>query len=305
MKSIAIFTLLVTAIPCLAHAEMSGDVTLSYGQTKIDGLDDAIGTTFVGFSTQATLGSNVVAGVDLSFVRASTEIEGVDIDADLTGFGLDVAYRFDNGMSLGGYLQKNQLSASVEDFDLFGNVSATSIGLLGGYSMEGLDASAFVGQTTTDPDLEDTDIRDVGVAVRYKPSESVVIGGNFLSSTVESGGDELTLSAVGLAGGVSLSETWSLFAGLNQATLDGFEADMTSVGFGVGYQMPYFGATMFAEVSRSTLSDDIDSVDLDTLRVGMSFPIGGKPTTVPKGTVAGGVLTDSYSSAAQAVRMTF
>lgn len=127
---------------------------------------------------------------------------------------------------------------------------------------------------------------------------------SFLTSPPDSGRECLTLSTIGLADGVSPSGTWSLFAGANRAPLDGFAGDMTSVGAGVGSRMPYFGATAFAKLSRASFADDVDLLDPDTLRVGMTFLIGGTSTTGPKGTVAGGVATDSYRSAAQAVRMT-
>lgn len=304
-KNTMIATLFMTVAPTLVHAQMTGDVTLSFGMSDADGLEDSIGTTFIGFSADTTLGSNVLAGLDLSFVRASTNIEGTDIDADLTGFGVDLAYQLTNGLSFGVYGQRTELDASVDGFDLFGDVSATSIGLFVGYSAHALDVSAFAGKTTTDPELEDTDINDFGVAVRYQPSDASVIGGNFVSSTAESGGEDLTLSSVGLAGGMRLSEQWSVFAGLNVTDLEDTAIDVTNFGIGLGYIMPYAGATLFAEISRATLSDGIDDLDLDSLQLGVSIPLGGKVTSVPKGTVAGGVLTNSYSAAADGIRLSF
>jgi hypothetical protein len=305
IKYSAIAALLMSVAPTLVQAKTAGEVTLSFGLTDSNGLDDDIGATFLGFSVDTELGSNVLAGLDLNLVAASTSSAGTDIDADITGFGVDLAYRLNSGLSFGAFLQRNELDASVDGFDLFGDVSATSAGLLVGYSVDALDISAFAGTTTTEPELVDTDISDFGFALRYQPNDTSVIGGNFLSTNVESGGVDSTLSLFGLAGGVRLSEQWSVFAGLNVADLEDTALDVTNLGVGVGYTMPYARATIFAEVSRATLSDGMDDIDLDTLRVGMSFPFGSKGTSVPRGTVAGGVLTDSYSAAVSGVRLSF
>lgn len=305
IKYTAIATLLMTVAPTFAHAQMTGDVTLSFGVADADGLDSSIGTTFLGFSSDIELGSNVIAGLDLGFTRASTDVEGTDIDLDLTGFGVDLAYRLNSGLSFGAYVQRNELDVSVEGASVFGDLSATSTGLFVGYSTGGVDVSAFAGRTTTDPELEDVDITDLGFAIRYRPSEASIIGGNFVSSTADSGGEDLTLSSIGLAGGVRLSQQWSLFAGLNVVDLDDFALDGTNIGVGIGYTMEYAGATLFAEISRASVSDDVDDLDIDNLQLGVSFPLGGRVTSVPKGTVAGGVLTNSYSAAADGIRLAY
>lgn len=305
-KYTAIATLLMTVAPTLGYAQMSGDVTLSYGVADSSDLEDSIGATYLGFSTDATLGSNVLAGLDLSFLRASTSVAGADVDLDLVGFGVDLAYKLNSGLSFGAYVQRNELDVSVDALGLFGDIAATSTGLFVGYSTDAVDVSAFAGQTKTDPEFVDTDITDFGVAVRYQPSDASVVGGNFISTRAESGGVDDTLSSVGLAGGVQLSDQWSLFAGLNVVDVDDTSLDLTNFGVGIGYTMQYAGATMFAEIARATLSDGAVDADLDRVQLGVSFPFGAKRgTSIPKSTVAGGVLTNSYSAASEGVRLSF
>lgn len=296
--------LLASALPSIAMAQMTGDVTLGFGRTDVQDLDTDIGTAYLAFSSELALGSNVTAGIDLGFLRASAS--DFDVDADLRNFALDVAYAFGNGFSAGAYAQKTDLSASVNGFDLFGDLSATSLGLSGGYSAEGVDVAVFAGKTTTDPSLPDGfDIRDYGISARMAPTEQVVIGASFIRSTLETPGDDLSLNSMGVAGGIGLSETWSLFAGVNRAELDDFRFDVTDVGIGIGYAMPYFPGTIFAEVSRATLSDGSADADLDTVQVGVTFPLGGGKTSIPDGTVAGSILSQNYSSAVQGVRSSF
>lgn len=297
--------LLATALPTIASAEMSGEITLGFGRSDVQDLNTDITSTTLGFSSDLSLGSNVTAGIDLNFVRASAS--DFDVDADLRGLGLDLAYGFGNGFSAGVYAQRSELSVNVDDFDLFGDLSTTSLGVTGGYAGNGVVVTAFYGTTDTDPSLpEGWDIRDMGLSARFQPTDQVKLGASLVRSTLDTPGADLTLSSLGLAAGVSLSDRWSLFAGVNRAKLDDFGADVTDVGAGVGYTMPSFPGMLFAELSRATLGvDGLGDADLDTVQVGISFPLGGSATRIPNGTVAGGVLGQNYSSATQAVRNSF
>lgn len=304
-KARLLAALVASTLPSIAAAELSGDITLGFGRTDVQDLETDVNTTYLGFSSDLSLGSNVTAGIDLNFLRASAS--DFDVDADLQGFGLDLAYGFGNGLSAGIYGQRASLSASADGFDLFGDLSTTSLGVMGGYSGQGVDVTAFAGQTSTDPSLPDGwDINDLGLAARFQPTEQVKLGASFIRSTLDTPDGDLTLSSLGIAAGMSLSERWSLFVGANRAELDDFGADITDVGLGLGYTMPSFPGMLFAEVSRATLGvDGLGDVDLDSLQVGISFPLGGSATRIPNGTVAGGVLGQNYSSAAQAVRNSF
>lgn len=294
----------LSLFPFAVQAEMAGDVTLAFGQSDIQNIDEDLTTSYLGLSLSGDLGSNVTAGVNFGLNRAS--VDDIDADIDLQSLGANAAYRFASGLSLGAYLQRDAIDATVLGIDVLGDLSATSFGLSAGYGTDMVEMSGFLGRTTTDPDLpDDADITDFGLSARFQPTEAGVVGATLIRSQLESAAGDATLSSYGLAGGVTLSETWSLFAGASRADLDVFDLDATTVGIGAGYKMPYFPGQLFAEVSRTTLSDDVGDVDVDSVQLGISFPFGKSGAQIPNGTVAGSILTDSYSSAAQALRLSF
>ena len=102
-----------------------------------------------------------------------------------------------------------------------------------------------------------------------------------------------------------MSGNWTVFAGAGRYNLDAFDLDATTVGIGAGYKTPYFPGQVFAEISRTNLSDGADDLDVDSFQLGISFPFGKTGAQIPNGTVAGTILTDNYSSAGQGLRLSF
>lgn len=294
----------LSLLPFAAQAQMAGDVTLSFGRSDIQNLDEDVGTSYLGLSLSGDLGSNVTAGINFGLNRAA--IDGFDADVEVQSLGANAAYRVGSGFSLGAYVQRDAVEASLLGIDLLGDLSATSLGLYAGYATGTVDVSGFLGRTTTDPDLPDgADITDFGLTARFQPTEASVVGAMLIRSELDSPAGDGSLTGLGLAGGVTLSETWSLFGGASRYDLDALGFDATTVGIGAGYKMPYFPGQLFAEVSRTNLSDGTDDLDVDSIQFGISFPFGKGGAQIPNGTVAGGILTDNFSTAAQALRLSF
>ena len=182
-------------------------------------------------------------------------------------------------------MQRESIDAPL--LDGFGDFSATSLGLYAGYDAGAMAMTGFIGQTTTDPDLpDDADITDFGLSARFQPTEAAVVGGMLIRSELDSGAGDTSLSGFGVAGGVAVSGNWTVFAGAGRYNLDAFDLDATTVGIGAGYKTPYFPGQVFAEISRTNLSDGADDLDVDSFQLGISFPFGKTGAQIPNGTVA-------------------
>ena len=170
---------ILTLLPVVAQAQMTGDVTLSFGQSDIQNIDEDLTTSYLGLSMSGDLGSNVSAGFSFGLNRSS--VDGFDADVDLQTFGADIGYRFGPGLTAGAYVQRESIDAPL--LDGFGDFSATSLGLYAGYDAGAMAMTGFIGQTTTDPDLpDDADITDFGLSARFQPTEAAVVGGMLIRS---------------------------------------------------------------------------------------------------------------------------
>lgn len=73
------------------------------------------------------------------------------------------------------------------------------------------------------------------------------------------------------------SNGWSGFAGVNWFDVDNVNLDATTFGVGVGYdlkQVSQVPALVSLELARSDVSLGGTSADVDTIRLGVTFPLG-------------------------------
>lgn len=133
------------------------------------------------------------------------------------------------------------------------------------------------------------DIRNLGITAKYAVQPNFNLGGAFLRSTIDSLGDDVDIDMVGIAATYDISEQFSLFGGISQTSLDTADLEATTIGLGLGYdlaQLTGVSSTVSLEFARTDLSLGGDSLDLDTVRFGLTFPLGGKGTEAPLNSVA-------------------
>ncbi|SEM70074.1 hypothetical protein SAMN05216227_1001136 [Pseudorhodobacter antarcticus] len=300
MKFNLILPLGVAALlPCALFAQtFDGSVTVGYGLSDISGLG-TLHTPSIDGRFGYDLGNGLKFGADISGVRGSKN--GLTGNVSALSAGVFAAYGFGNGVSLGAYGE----TASVDATGLTSDVSVHSYGLLGGYDVDQVKVTGFLGKSNTSPNLAaGTDITDLGIAGRFQVSDQVTLGGSFARSTVSNGGASLGLNALGLAGSFRANESWTVFGGLTDASISNV-AGITTFGLGASYDMSGSlrqGSAVSLEFARSNVGG---VGNINTLRIGLSVPLGATSNAVPLNSVAETAMNPRRNTVATGVLSTF
>ena len=294
-RALAVYLLTISA-PTLAVAQdlsYSGALTLGVGFHSVSDIDQDLRTTSLDGRLDFDFGNGFSFGVDAGYL--DLDIDEVPVDFNAQFIGLDVAYRFANGMSLGAYTEQLTASADLLPID----ISLKSSGITAGYDASGLQLGAFIGQSDTSPELPGTDLQDLGLTAKYAPMEGLKLGAAFLRTTVDTAGPEVDLDFLGLAATYVINDSFTVFGGVSKTSLDLLDADATTMGLGAGYLLPMGGvtSTLSLELARTDLSaGGIGGGDLDTVRLGLTLPLGGKGSEAPLNSVADSVFNPRHSA---------
>lgn len=286
------------SLPTLATAQdmgVSGAVTLGFGTHDVSDIDQDLQTTSLDGRIDIDFGNGFAMGVDGGYLDLS--IDDVPVDFEAKFIGVDGRYAFANGFSMGAYYEDLTASADILPIDL----SLDSWGVTAGYEIDDVDLGLFIGQSSTSPSLSpDIDFRDLGLTASYSGVENLALGAAFLRTTIKNPGDDVDVDFLGLAATYALNDQFSIFAGLSQSDLEILDADATTFGLGAGYNLPAMGgvnSTVSLELARTSLSaGGSDAGDLDTVRLGLTFPLGGNGGAAPLNSVADSILNPRHSA---------
>lgn len=288
-----IATLLLSAsLPGLAAAqEISGGITLGFGQHDFSASTQDLDTTGIDGRVKLNFDNGVTMGVSAGYIDVG--IDGIPITLDANFIGLDLGYRFSNGFTVGTFFEQLTAGANILPIDL----SLETIGLSAGYSMGQLEVEAFFGQTSTSPDLAligGGDVDNIGLTAQYAVAPNFDIAAALLRATINvPGSTDVDIDTVGLAAVYDINAQFSVFGGYNAMSVDVADLDLTTMGLGVGYNLPEMGgvsSTLSLELARTEVSlFGGPSENLDTIRLGLTIPLGGKGTETPLNSVADSV----------------
>ena len=292
------------AMPLSAIAqEFQGAVTLGYGMSDVSDISEDIDTLTFDSRLGYDFGNGIRVGADFDSVRG--KMDGISQDVTGSVLGVYGAYAFANGATLGVYAEEANLDIDGVTIDL----SATSFGLMGGYETATSQFGGFVGKTTTDPDLPaGVDIRDFGLSFRHAASDQFTIGGSFVRSEISGPGGDVDLDFIGVAGAYEINPSWTVFGAISKASLDLVDADLTTFGLGVTYDLSsvfHFGSSVSLELARSDASLGGLDGDLDTVRLGFNIPLGAREFNVPMNSVADSVMNPRHSAVSSFVLSAF
>ncbi|PCD76916.1 porin [Pseudothioclava arenosa] len=286
--------------------DITGGATLGYGFSDISDLDLDVDTLTFDGRIKVDVGNGISFGARLDAARI--DIDGAPDTIGASVIGADVAYAFGNGFSFGVYAEQGKITTDMLPLD----ITLTSYGVSGGYAFAKGDVSAFVGVSDTSPDLPgNVDIHDFGIAGKYAPMQNLVLAGAFTRTTVSIPGDDMDLDFLGVAAAYDMTPNWTVFAGYANSSIDfgGLDADLDSYGIGVSYDTSaLIKVNSFAslELARTDLSvDGMGDGDMDTVRIGLTFPIGGMGTKVPMNSVADAIMNPAHSAVSQTVLAAF
>ena len=276
--------ILSTALPSIASAQdvtYSGGVTIGWGDQDMSRASDINGRL------DFDLGNGLSFGADVGYVKLGFDNTPVGIKADF--IGVRGAYKLQNGLSFGTFAEKLTTGMSLVPVDL----SLTTYGLTVGYESEGLEIGTFIGQTGASPDiLFGTNAKNYGLTVKYTAVPKLDVGATFVRAKI----DNASIDFAGVAAAYDFNDTFTLFGGISNGSVDMLDLNVTTFGLGVGYKLPEFAgvnSTVSIELARTKLRN---AGDLDTIRLGLSIPLGTKASKVPHNSVADAILNPRHGA---------
>lgn len=293
MKRALALSLLTISAPTLALAqEMSGAVTLGFGNHTISDIDQDLSTSSLDGRMNLVFANGMTFGVNAGYLNLG--IDGAPIDIDATFVGLDVGYKMASGVSFGVYTEQLTLDAGI-GIDL----SLKSIGAKAGYQTGNLDFGAFLGRTSVSPDITGLEADTFGLSAKYAAMDNLTLGGSFQRASLSAGGsEEIDVDLIGLAGAYDINDQFSAFGGISRTSIDQVDADITTMGLGLGYKLDLGGvaSTVSMELARTDLSALGGGTDLDTVRLGITLPLGGAGTEAPLNSVADSIFNPRHGA---------
>lgn len=293
MKSALALCLCTISAPTLAVAqEMSGAVTLGFGDHEVADIDQGLSTASLDGRMNLAFANGMTFGVNAGYLDLG--IDGAPIDINGTFVGLDVGYKMASGLSFGAYAEQLTADAGI-GIDL----TLKSIGAKAGYQTGDLDFGAFLGRTSVSPDITGLEADTIGFSARYTAMDNLTLGGSFQRASLSAGGsEEIDIDLIGIAGAYDINAQFSLFGGVSRTTIDEADLDITTTGLGVGYNLDLGGVSSMVslELARTDLSAFGGGTDLDTVRLGFTLPLGGSGAAAPLNSVADSIFNPRHGA---------
>ena len=297
MKSGILVVLALSAIPfapvMLEAQTITGGLTLSLTRQDSEGTD--VDSRGLDGRMETDFGNGFTFGLEVGASRMSQDGVAMDIDAEF--IALDGGYRFSNGVRAGLFADRLTFSFGAPI-----DVTLKTNGLTLGYEGSGFDAEAFVAHTSLSIPLP-FDIDNYGITARYSGMAGLELGAALLRAELSAGGPSQDIDFKGIAATYVMNDSTMLFGGVTKTDLFG-TADIDTAGIGIGYDlgvMTGFSATVSLEAART----DLTTSDIDTLRLGLTLPLGKKGPMLPMNSVADSVLNARHGALNAALTSAF
>ncbi|WP_324752950.1 hypothetical protein [Roseovarius sp. Pro17] len=274
--------------------DFTGAATLGYAYSSVSGFRPNVnGFSLDGAGTFA-FQSGFSLDVDGSLLHANPDRGG---NAGVFDVGGQLNYRFLSGPLVGAYLEY----ASLDSNGLLGSdINATSYGVTGGYEGSLLQATAFFGGTDASTMLgASSDWTDYGVNVAYTPTQYTKFAGHWMRSDIDTIFAETKVTSIGVGGDHDFGAGFTGFGAISHLNFDARNIDATSYGFGVGYDLSQI-ARVPAQVSLELARTKIDPVgpdtDVDTIRFGVTIPLGARSGGAPLNSAASSAMSPRHNA---------
>ncbi|MDO5756617.1 MAG: hypothetical protein Q4P24_03750 [Rhodobacterales bacterium] len=294
IKSGRILSCALLAVPGAGLTQaVDGAITLGYGHSSVsNGRPDMSSYSADG---QGTVLFQNGFSLDLSgSLQHDNPRHGSNAGVLAGGAGLN--YTFLSGPVVGAYLEY----ASMDSNGLVGrNVNATSYGVTGGYDNDLFQAMLFFGGTNATAIRGSTsDWTDYGVTVAYTPMQSTTLAGYWMRSDITAPRGNTTATSFGVGGDYAFFNGFSAFGGINRLNFDALNVDATSFGVGVGYdlsQIARLPAQLSLELARTIVDPIGPNTNVDTVRVGVTIPLGLRDGSAPLNSVAANAISPRHN----------
>lgn len=237
--------------------------------------------------------------IGLTGAFAHADPDGGAGDVDIIDVGVDLQYRIISGAMFGAYVDYVDLDGNGL---LAGSADATSYGFTAGYSGPVFQAVANVG--STDGSIatlgDSSDWMDYGVNLSYTPTEKTKIAGHWQLSDLDTGFNGTNIYSIGVGASHDFGAGFTGFGGVSRVDYNAANVEATSYGLGVGYDLSQI-STVPAQVSLELARTNFDfglgaDSDVDTIRLGVTIPIGQRGGGAPLNSLADSIMTPRHNA---------
>lgn len=301
----------VSPLAALAQ-DFSGAVTLGYSHTDISDADAKMNGLSLDGRLSYSLGNGLSFGTRFDTFR----LDAANADLDITGtlMAIDASYAVSDAFSAGVFYEHAEVGASMAGTSISSIAASNTYGIEGSYKTGALEFGGFVATSTPGGLLgaslagADLDIRHLGLSAAYAPAGNLTIGGSFINTNLDSGaaGVDVDIKYLGLATVYDLNDSYTLFGGLSRTWLkeSGVDASLTTIGLGLSYDLGALAGMPLSasvELARTTADLGGSDTDINSIRLGLTIPLGGEGAKAPLNSTADAILNPSHSAISQTV----
>ncbi len=296
--------------PAAMAQDFSGGLTFGLARSNISDVD----VDLTGLSLDGRLAYNIGSGVTIGSRFNTFSLDVSDADLDLNGnlIGLDVSYAISDAFSAGVFYEHAEVGVDISGTSLSSVASSNTYGIEGSYTTGALKLGAFVSVSDTGGLIglalasADVDVRSFGLSASYSPSSQLTVGGSAIRTTFDIGAinQDFDVDYIGLAGVYDINDTFTVFGGLSRTSQNDLDLDVTTIGLGVAYDLTAMAGmpmSVSLELARTTPDLGGSDIDIDTVRLGLSIPLGTKTTKAPLNSTADAILNPSHNAITQTV----
>jgi hypothetical protein len=293
MKKLGLSTVALTMmVPTFAMAlDLGGAVTLGYGAGQMSGpISGNVSEATLDFRSTLAFDNNLTLGFDASVAHADDPATRHD---DFNNTAARLTYQFGSGATVGAYIEHTNRGVFNDEL--------TSYGVIGGYNERNYHILGFYGASNTD-DRPGITIRDYGLSAGFAVNDHLTFAANVMRSALSNSGMlNGDYDLFDLAANYRINTQWAIFAGISHKAYNlPVVATSDAYGLGVSYALPA-GSNVPAVLSLELAQDRISpsggarTFKRNTIRVGVTFPLGKSETTTPLNSAAGKIETRRHS----------
>lgn len=272
---------LLTAPSAGLAQDFAGAATLGYAYSSVSNNQPSVNSYSLDGAGTFDFQGGFSLDVDGSLKHANMSRGS---NAGVFDLGGELNYRFLAGPVFGAYLEY----ANLDSNGLLGrDIDAASYGLAGGYENDLIQAKLFFGGTDASSiNGSSSNWTDYGVNVAYTPFETTKFAGYWMRSDT---GSSDKISSLGIGASHDFGAGFTGFGGISHMEFDAFNIDATAYGIGVGYdlsQLARLPAQLSLELARTTIDPVGRDTDIDTIRLGVTLPLGLRSGSAPLNSAA-------------------
>jgi hypothetical protein len=284
-----------------------GGVTLGYGHSSVSNGRGDVST----LTLDANGSINFQGGFRLELDGSFSNVDADFLPGDFTAkdFGMNLNYRFDNNIFVGGYFDYTDLDSIL--LVTFGP-EIISYGVSGGYRTDTLNAEAFAGFSENSPDLPSgVDWTDLGFNVQYDISPRISVGGHVVHSMFSGRLSNIDMTSFGVGGRFDIGRGWTGFGGVSRFDIGGEDIGATNYSIGIGYDLENITkvpAYVSLELRHTDFSILSSNINVDTINLGVTIPLGDRHNSIPLNSLASTVIEtrhNAISTLFDGIRLTF